>query len=63
MNTITIYAKGFTADACGNEVSLSLEGVDTSQIVAELGTDEVLDSLDFATVMDYVIERRGEDDE
>lgn len=61
MNTISIYADNVKVEAQKDTQNVTLTGIDVSQVVHELDVEEVLDSIDFSTVMEYVTTRQEEE--
>lgn len=63
MAKISVYATCVTVMTEHQIVNVHLTDVDPAQVVAELGSEEVLDALDFEAVHNYVIQRLNEDAE
>lgn len=63
-NNIEIYAKRVTV-ATDDHVSsvVTLSGIETADVLAQFNDEEILDTLDFSDVHQYVIKRLAEDDE
>lgn len=62
MSNISVYAEELRIEGAGtNEVEVHLQGVDVSQVIAEFSYPDVLDSLEFSDVANYVQERLEEE--
>lgn len=61
---LTIFADGVDINAVSSEsVQVTLEGVDISQVIEEVGSDTILAEMDLEEIYDYIREQEDEDAE
>lgn len=63
MANIKLYAEEAKIVHESTGIYVSLRGVNLGDVVSEFSENDVLDHIDFDTVMDYVTKRLEEDDE
>lgn len=61
---ITIFADGVDINPIsGESIQVTLEGVDISQVIEEVGSDTILAEMDLEEIYDYIREQEDEDAE
>lgn len=60
-NSISVYAESVEIHGEGDQVNVFLKNIDIEQVIAEFNADAVLESIDFATVLDYINNVRGDE--
>lgn len=64
---IQLYATKVNIEPNGNQVTAWLEGVDLTELIAEIGSQQLLEALtnndQFSDIVDYVTNVRAEEDE
>lgn len=58
--TIQVYTNKVSTEAMGDTQLVTLEDVEISNVLAEFNTEDILESLDFATVVDWYNETMKE---
>lgn len=64
---IQLYATKVNIEPNGNQVTAWLEGVDLTELIAEIGSQQLLEALtnndQFSDIVDYVTNVKAEDNE